>query len=419
MDYESRLALGKLRREEGKPAEAEDALKGALILRPGDVAAEDELARAYDDMGRFDEEARLLEKLIAFNPRDYSSYSRLAVADVRLGRPAEAKKTYARAKKIAATEADAYIDDGYFELDAGEYDSAQRDFENAIAVDTGSPAGYHHMGSYLSRMGRNAEAEAYFRKALRGLESDPKTKNADLVHTLIWLGTVIQAQGRYPEAEAVYLKGAAIAEPGGDGHMHLLQSLGALYLLEGKDAQAEESYARAVSAAREGKCRLSHAGRALIDLGKFYLARGRRAEAEGMEERAEDFCRNASPGQGLILVLRSLASFDARLGDAAKERAIYDRLAPARKSAPRDPDLAWVETGLGRLAASEGRFAEAESRYRLAIELLDRSGDRDEEADALDGLAAACEKGGAVRRAAAVREKAGTLRTGLFRHALP
>ena len=58
-----------------------------------------------------------------------------------------AKRTYAQARKINGAQASAYVEEGYFHLSSGESAQAKKDFESAIAVDTASPFGDHHMGA--------------------------------------------------------------------------------------------------------------------------------------------------------------------------------------------------------------------------------------------------------------------------------
>ena len=372
-DFDVWSALGELRRGEGRSLEAESALKNALALKPEDLETKDELAAVYDDLGRYEEEARLLSECIKNEPENYDLLIQLANADTRLGRSAEAKEVFAQAAKIKGRTADAYIEEGYFYLDSDQRVHAREDFENAIAVDTGSPWGYHHMGSYLAQTRQYPEAEKYFSRALKKLESDSNAKPRDLLDTVNWLGDVIEAQGRHAEAEAVYLKGLKSARPGDNRQLRLLRSLAKLYVSAGKNEQAEAAYKRAVDACGvRFKCQSVSAARTLLDLGQFYLSQGRRPEAEGMAERAEKAGANIPIGQGFGL-LRDLAAFYANLGDVPKREALYGRLMSMRRAMPFNPDLIWVETEFAGMKPAEGaagtpwreRLAQAE---RLSME---------------------------------------------------
>ena len=404
------LALGIARRGEGKSLEAEDALKKALALKPGDYDAGYELALAYEDMGRFEEAAHILKELIGVKPQAYSLYSQLAKTYIRLGRSEEAKETFAQARKLKGMTADAYIKEGYFDLHHGETGRAQEAFESAIAVDTASPFGYHHMGSFLAHRRRFPEAEKNLRLALKKLEANPNANVNDLLHTMNWLGKVIEDEGRYPEAEALFLKGLKMARPESNYQLALLRSLAHLYVSEGKSAQGEKTYQRTMAACQARfKCDFDYAGGVLIDLGRFYLSQGRRADAEAMAERAEKLSADVPIGQGFFDVLEELASLYADLGDASKREALYNRLLPMRRTMPFNPDLVWVETGLADVDAAAGRFPDAEDHYRQAIGIFEYNGYWEQEADVLDQLAAIDEKEGKPA-AAEIRARAKSVR---------
>ncbi|MFI5350151.1 MAG: tetratricopeptide repeat protein, partial [Elusimicrobiota bacterium] len=301
---------------------------------------------------------------------------------------------------------------GYFYMNSGEPVHAKEAFESAVAADTSSALGYHHMGSYLNNRRQYAEAEKYFRRALEKLEADPGASANDLYHARIWLGNVAEAQGRHAEAEAVYLRGLKEARPGSARQLYLLHTLAMLYVSSGKSAQAEETYKRAVAECNTRfTCQHARAGGALIDLGQFYFSQGRRSEAEAMAEQAEKDCADVPIGQGRFDMLRRLSLLYASLGDVSRRDALYARLLPLRREMPFNPDLVWVESGLADGQAAEGRFQEAEDHYRQAIGMLDHNGYWKEEADMLDNLAAIDEKEGKREAAADAREQAKSLRT--------
>ena len=400
-DFEAWFALGRILHEEGKSFEAGDALTKALALKPDDPEAERELARAYCDMGRFDAAIILLQKLIGQEPENYIHYSMLANAYSTLGRPTEAREMYARAKKIGGKLLDVYIEEGYFYLQSGDSVHAREDFESIIAIDTSSSLGYHHMGAYLYSRRQYPEAERNFRQALEKLRANPNASKQDFLHTKLWLGDTIAAQGRYAEAETVYLDALEKSWPGDGRRPMLLEKLAALYAAEGKNAQAEEFYRRAVTAFRTRfELRFEYVVSALIDLGNFYLSRGRKTEAEDMAEQAEKFCEDIPIGRGRFNRLREVSLFYASLGQASKNEALYARLLPMRRTRPFDPDLVWVEGGLAAIDAARGRLREAEDLDRRAIEVLDHNTRWKEEADFLDNLAGLYEKEGTPRRAA-------------------
>ena len=345
-DFDVWFALGTLRRGEGRPGDAEDPLKKALALKPDDPGVKGELAAAYEDMGRFEEAVPLLKEMIERRPGNISPYFQLARIELRLGRSAEAKETYARARKINGLAAADYIKEGYFYLNSGEPAYAEASFESAVAVDTASPFGYHHLGSYWAHRQRYPEAEKYFRQALEKLEADPKASAGDVLHALIWLGTVIQEQGRGDEAEAVYRRGLEKAPPGGDQRLELFWALAKLYASQGKSAQAEENYKRTAAGCEPGIKKpfcFYYADKVLIEMGRLYLKQGRGAEAEAVAERAEKACDDLPIDEGRFGRLREVSILYASLGAGSRNKALYARLQPMRLAMPLNPDLVWVD----------------------------------------------------------------------------
>ena len=405
-NFEVWLALGALWRYQEKFREAGDALKKALALKPDDLDAERELAMVDQDLGRDEEAVKLFEKLIKINPRNYFLYIKLARSDMRLGRSAEASEAFAQAKKINGRTAWTYIAEGYFHRDLGESAQAKEAFENAIAADTASPVGYHHLGAYLARQRQYPEAEKYFRQALEKLEANPNASTNDILHTISWLGSVILEQGRSAEAETVFrkcLEKAALS----DHYVHCLLSLGDLYASQDKNAEAEDMFKRAAAACAEGPactCR----GRGLIGLGDFYLKQGRRREASAAADQAGNLCAGYHTSD--LYFLMDLAGLYVSLDDVSKGEALYGRILALSRSMPLDGALPMAQGRLADLEMTQSRFHEAENLYREEIPIWENRRDGQQEADALDGLAAACEKEGKLQEAAQAREKANSLR---------
>jgi len=407
-DYDRWLALGKRMLEQGKSEEAEVALKKALALKPGDLSAESGLIEVYDELGRYEEELPLLRRRVEV--RKESLYP-LAQLYVHLGRFEEAKRTFAQARAISGKTTKAYIQEGYFDLYSGNSDEARKDMENGIAVDTASPFGYHHMGTYLSDMGRYSEAEEYFRRALRMLEADPRASAHQLLHTRMWLSEVVQSQGRHSEAEAILLECLEKAPADDEFRPHVLLLLANVYASEGDAFKAQAAYERGVAACGVGSaCDPADAVAALIGLGRFQAGRGRRDEAQATAARAARAAEGVSIGGGLFGVLGDLADLYASLGDVRNGEALHRRLLPMRRTMPFNPELDWVETGLAGIDAASGRLHEAEDLERRAIAIRKHNGERTKEADALDALAALYEKDGKRRAADEARERARALR---------
>jgi tetratricopeptide (TPR) repeat protein len=408
-DFETWLVLGTLLHAQEKPLKAEEALKKALALKPDSFEAERELAMVEQDLGHDKDAVKLFEKGIKKNPQGYL-YISLANSDMRLGRFAEAKEAFAQAKKINVKDTEAYIQEGYFHLARGESAQAEKSFKSAIAVDAASPFGYHHMGAYLAARQQYPEAEKYFRRALEMLEANPNTKSNDLLHTLNWLGIVIQSQGRSADAEVVLRKCLEMkAPPNGLLYVDCLLSLGMVYTSQNKNAEAEETFRRAVASYEDGSNCLSRR-HALIGFGAFLLEQGRRREALDRADQAGKLCAGYKPIPGELGKLLELAELYVDLGRFSKGKALYRQILLMGQSRPFDLSQSKAMMSMADLDMTQSRFHEAEDLYRQAIPILEYHRDVKLEVAALDDLAAAYEKQGKLQEAGEARGTAKALK---------
>jgi len=96
-NFDARLWLGTLQREQGSFKEAHDNLDSALRLRPQDVRARFQFARLYSDEGEDARALTLLEALERDSPEFIEVHRTLATIYFRLGRPDDGR----RERKIA------------------------------------------------------------------------------------------------------------------------------------------------------------------------------------------------------------------------------------------------------------------------------------------------------------------------------
>ncbi|OGS41329.1 MAG: hypothetical protein A2506_12565 [Elusimicrobia bacterium RIFOXYD12_FULL_66_9] len=414
-DFEVWSALGALLSREEKFVDAENALKKALAFKPDDPATENELVKVYKSMGRYEEAVQLSQKGIKQRPQDYWLHFDLAQSYVSLGRYAEAKEAFARAKAIDSKEPAAYIHEGYALLHAGEDTQAKESFESLIRIDTASPFGYHHLASYFFSHGQFVEAEASLKREFQALEADPKARTADIIEANANLGAVIRKQGRLDEAEAVFRNGLKKMAPDSKQRSHFLLMLAKIADSQGKRAQAEDFFKRAVAASEAPFLVRWERLEALVELGRFYLKQGRRPEAAVVVDRAGKL------DEGAMIVkwdefssFKKLAELYRDLGDVSRSEALYVRLMAIRRTMPRHPGLSGAGKDLADLYVEQSRLPEAEDLYHQAIEIFDHWGCWEEEAVVFDSLAAAYEKGGKRQEADEAREKSKALRARPF-----
>jgi tetratricopeptide (TPR) repeat protein len=118
-------------------------------------------------------------------------------------------------------------------LKAGNYRQAEANLEEIIKVRPDIPEAHFNLGWVRQKLDRHADAVKAFEAGLKLRVDDAEATNL--------LGVSLRETGRFAEAEAVYLRGIALA-PSMD-RLHL--NLGILYELYMKrPAQALESYRR-------------------------------------------------------------------------------------------------------------------------------------------------------------------------------
>ncbi|MFI5348013.1 MAG: tetratricopeptide repeat protein [Elusimicrobiota bacterium] len=406
--YEASLALSRVLRYREEFPQARIAAARALSLRSGDVAARVELALADEELGRNAEAAKALEDVLRAKPRMYALDIQLAKLYARMGRADEAKERFARAKRLGGDQSAAYIAEGYFLDDAGDDARATASFRHLIAVDTASPDGYVHLGSYLFTHHRFGEAEENFREALELLRAHPPENPDEPLHAMGWLGRAVLNQGRAGEAESIFREGLGRAR--GKTHYEAFFSrlLGDLCAARGETRPAEDYYRRAVAACGEASCSRIVEADALCSLANFELDRGRRAPAQALAARAWDRI-GAAPVSSDLPVLDELARLYARLGGNDKAEKLFGDVVAASRATPFSTDLAQAQDGLADLALRRGRFAEAETLYLKSLPAWERLGGKKEEARALEGLASAYESEGKHGEAVSARGRASAL----------
>ncbi len=91
-DAEAWLRLGRMAMEAKAPDAAEPFFRRAAALQPADAAARQQYGLDLLVLNRFEEAARELGEAARLNPRDADTLSRLAYAEAKIGRTAEARQ---------------------------------------------------------------------------------------------------------------------------------------------------------------------------------------------------------------------------------------------------------------------------------------------------------------------------------------
>lgn len=144
---------------------------------------------------------------------------------------------------------------------------------------------FNCMGVLHAHVGRYAQAERCFRKAVDILASDPETEPAKLGLARFNLAGTLKARGRMEEAVREYMQAANLAQrasSAGDNSLaFILQELAGAELAEGRHASALMALQQALRLHNQEVGPVSWEAAVCQDrLAEWYLAQGRYEEAE-------------------------------------------------------------------------------------------------------------------------------------------
>jgi tetratricopeptide (TPR) repeat protein len=161
------------------------------------------------------------------------------------------------------------------------------------ASDTALEAGlpFSELGLQYARMGRQAEAETVFQKAIIVQEKALGPVHPDLAKSLNNLAELYRTQNRQAEAEPIHKRILAIRERTlGPNHPYVARSLNNLALIyhtQGREAEAEALYRRAISIwEKSSGSDLADLAKSLNNLATLYGSQDRFTEAEPLFRRS-------------------------------------------------------------------------------------------------------------------------------------
>jgi tetratricopeptide (TPR) repeat protein len=201
-----------------------------------DAASLDRQGNSLRARGCFEEAAVAYSAAIAADPSYATAYDDLANAQNFLGRYDETLDTAARGLRVSPDDAFLANELGYAYRALGRYREAVGAFNRAARAEPDNAFAHATAGGTYFKLGRYEEAST---EARRGIELG--TRDGDDA-ALANAGSALAALGRLREAADILEQARDIA-PGEPGH-HL--ELGCVYELEGRRAEADASFARAV-----------------------------------------------------------------------------------------------------------------------------------------------------------------------------
>jgi len=277
-------------------------------------------------------------------------------------------------------------------IKSGECENFQQEYELAIEyfkkalglqqeleMEAELSSSLNYLAGLYESQGRYSEAEPLFLQALEiGRRSLPEDHPSLAIH-LNNLAELYRSQGRYSEAEPLYLQALEIDRRSlPEDHPSLashLNNLAGLYQFQGRYSEAEPLYLQALEIDRRSLPE-DHAGLAthLNNLAGLYQFQGRYSEAEPLYLQAGEIVRRSLPEDhpDLAISLNNLAGLYESQGRYSEAEPLYlQALEIGRGSLPEDhPSLATRLNNLGLLYQSQGRYSEAEPLYLQALEIF-------------------------------------------------
>ena len=231
-------------------------------------------------------------------------------------------------------------------------------------------------------LGRHAEAEALYGRALAIHEKALGPEHPDTADSLNSLALAFFDLGRYAEAEPLLRRSLAIREKAfGPEHAEAataLANLGLIYGFQGRYTEAEPLYRRAVTIS-EKALGPEHPNTAVVlnDLAVLYFRHDRYAEADPLFRRVLAILEKVRGPEhpDTALSLDNVGEVHRIQGRYAEAEQFHRRALAIREKVlgPDHPGTAIALTNLARTYHAVGRYAEAVPFYRHALAIREKA----------------------------------------------
>jgi len=229
--------------------------------------------------------------------------------------------------------------------------------------------------------GRYGEAEPLYVRSLLIREQHLGTDHPDVAYSLDRLASLYHLQGRYGEAEPLYVRSLSIWEQQlGTDHPDVANSLNNLALLynsQGRYGEAEPLYVRSFSIS-EQQLGTDHpdVANSLNNLALLYNSQGRYGEAEPFYVRSLSIWEQqlGADHPEVAASLNNLAFLYNSQGRYGEAEPLYVRSLSIREQqlGTDHPDVATSLSNLAALYNSQGRYGEAEPLYVRSLSIREQ-----------------------------------------------
>eukprot|EP00903_Cladosiphon_okamuranus_P012113 g11365.t2 len=279
------------------------------------------------------------------------------------------------------------------------------------------------LATVLEKQGKYAEAQALFENSLAVCEKVLGADHPYVASSLNSLASLKKSQGKYVDAEGLYRRSRAILEKLlGPDHPTVawnLNGLAGLLQIQGKYGEAEGLYRRSCAICE--KVLGSHhpaVAEVLHNLAHFLQSQGKYREAEGPFRRSLDVLEKVlGPDHpGVATSLNNLAELLKNRGNSDEAEGLFRRSVAIREKVlgPDHPDVATGLNSLALLVEDQGNIKESEGLLKRALAIREKvlGPDHPTVATVLNNLAGLSESHGnyeeaerRYKRSLAIREK--------------
>jgi FkbM family methyltransferase len=364
--------LGVLRVGAGRPAEAAEALRTAVLHDPRHDGAHTHLGIALAAQGQHAEAADSFRRSLALRPDSAEARHNLGLALRGLGRLEEADVEIAEALRLRPDFAEAHHSRGVVLAARGRPEEAAACWREALRLKPDLAKARQALGQALLEQGRPAEMTELCREGVRAAPGSAEA-HADLARALLAAAKKDEAAGAFREALRLRPDWAEVHNDLGQCLMALERpdeaaahfrdairlnpdlaaahaNLGAVLRRQGKTNEALVSCREAVRLAPRLPDMHNNLGLALLELDR--LTEGEAAVREALYLNPEYAPAHNNLGIALW-----------RQGRLEEAKASYE------EALRRRPDFAEAVNNLGNTLRDLGRLDEAEARFEQAIAL--------------------------------------------------
>ena len=335
------LNLGDALYEQGRYAEALDAVRIAVERRPEYAKAHFNLGAILDALGRYEEAETHLRRAIALKPQNGDAYLNLGDVLYKQSRYAEALDATRIAIEQEPDFAEAHFNLGAILNVLGRFAEAETHLRRAIALKPQDGDAHFSLGAALYKQGRYAEALDATRIAI---EQEPEHLKAHFN-----LGVVLDKLGRFEEAETHLRRAIALKPQDIDSLRKLIEIL----TPQGRYEEAIDLIAQAVA--------LDPSSPQAAEL--HYLM-GQTAQENGQSETATAYyIRALEIDPHYAKAIRRLAHLRAEQQRYDESLELFQRLIDI------DPGDAMAHGNMGIVLFYLGNSAEALQRFDQALSL--------------------------------------------------